>query len=172
MISHLKTRTVSTLALALLMLGAASPLPLQAAPPETDISGRLLDEDGVSPVQDVVVRLKNRTSGQVYESKATDARGEYKIPNVPDGEYSIFVVSGAEEFELPNRLNILGGQPSSITVILTAAASQASQSGKPDEGGRSRKSAVLIPVIGSIFVAAFAASEYFEKDGDGSPKLP
>ena len=44
--------------------------------------------------------------------------------------------------------------------------------GAPPSNSKGRKAAILIPVLGSLFVAAFAADEYFEKDSDGSPKLP
>jgi hypothetical protein len=165
-------RSVSSLVLATLLIFAGAPSPVTALPPETDITGKILDADGVTPIQDVFVRLKNRAGDAIFESGPADGSGQYRISNVPDGDYSIIVITPEGEFELPNRLNIMGGQPSTVTVILTPAASWAARKDDPAGGSHRNKAAVLIPVIGSIFVAAFAAAEYFESDGDGSPKLP
>ena len=170
--SHQMARAITVFVLVAVLMVAAMPFSLHAAPPNTTISGKILDTDGVTPVRDVVIKLKNLTTNTVYESKAADAQGKYKISNVPDGEYSIMVVTSEGEFELPNRLTIMGGQPSIITVILTTAASAAASSGGTLTGGGIHSAAVLIPVIGSVLVAAFTMKEYFEKDGDGSPKLP
>lgn len=169
---HGTRRQVSTIVLVSLILFTATPAPRAADVPTTNISGKVLDQDGVTPVRGVSIQLKDRSSDLIYQSDPSGDSGQYKISNVPDGDYSILVVTPEGTFELPNRLTIVGGKPSMITVILTAAASRASGGETAPEESDRRRMAVLVPIIGSVVVAAFAAREYFEKDGDGSPKLP
>jgi hypothetical protein len=155
-----------------LILTLAAPSASSAAPATIQITGKVLDLDGSTPVRDVIIKVRNRTSGQEYESRPSGQNGQYRIPGVPDGEYTIVIRTGTGEFELPNRVVIQGGQPSAITVILTAAASASVREGDVMPEPRRRRVAVLIPIMGGILVSAFAAKEIFEKDGDASPKLP
>ncbi len=172
MIVGLRGRLPCVLALAAVMVFPASVTSPIAADSGTDLTGTVLHQDGISPARNVTVRLRDRTSGQEFSSRQTDATGRYEIQEVPDGEYTIVVSTGGGEFMLPSRVTIAGGQPSSITLIMTPAASEAagsSGSGTARSGG---KAAILIPTIGGILVAAFAADQLFEKDEDASPKLP
>ncbi|HXI03320.1 MAG TPA: carboxypeptidase-like regulatory domain-containing protein [Candidatus Saccharimonadales bacterium] len=173
MLSRNLQRSWAVLLVSLLTLVMALPAELLAdAPATTSIGGKVLDQDGVTPVGSLIVRLRNRATGDTYESKPTDTGGGYKIQDVPDGDYAIIISTGAGDFELPNSITIQGGRPSMITVILTVAASDAAHLGAPARPRRRKKAAILIPSIGAILVLAFAADEVFEKDNDASPKLP
>ncbi len=160
------------LALAAVMVLPGSVAAPIAAEPGSNLTGTVLHQDGITPAPDVTVRLRDRTTGQEFSSRQTDSTGSYKIDGVPDGEYSIVVSTGGGEFMLPSRVTIAGGQPSSITLIMTPAASDAAGTPGAAKARTGGKAAILIPTIGGILVAAFAADELFEKDEDASPKLP
>lgn len=168
MIPGRKRRSLVALALsAILVSGPLAPVMADSA---TNLSGTVLHNDGVTPAKNVTVRLRDPLTGQEFSSKPSDSTGKYEIEGVPDGEYTIIVSTGGGEFLLPSRVTITEGAPSTITLIMTFAASEAA--GKPAGGERAGKPEVLIPTIGGILVAAFAAKEIFEKDDDASPKLP
>ncbi len=172
MILERRRRSFRALALAALAsLGVSSPGAL-AAEAGADITGTVLFDDGVTPARGVSVRLRHRDSGQEYASRSSDATGRYEIHGVPDGEYVLAVSTSGGEFILPNRVVIAGGQPSAITLILTPAASQGASARGDRRARGGGKAAILIPTIGGILVAAFAADQLFEKDEDASPKLP
>ena len=126
----------------------------------------------------VILVIIAMISSTFIQLAVTDSGGEVQDVFSDGASFRQVSLSGLHienkitEFELPNRVVIQGGQPSAITVILTAAASAAVREGGPAPAPRRRKAALLIPVIGGIFVAAFAAAEIFEKDEDASPKLP
>lgn len=151
----------------------AMPMPAHAADERHEIRGKVISYDGVTPAEGVTVSLVNSAAGKVYTSKPTDITGEYRIPKVPDGDYTIRIQHAGSTYELPNPVSIGGGQPGAITVILPEEMSD-EQAGEPGEKRRRRKAAwIAFPVAGGILLAAILLGDSeSDEDDDASPKKP
>ena len=83
-----------TLAVAVLcapaMAASLDSVPQHTLPPG-DVSGRLLESDGVTPHGNVKVTLRNAETDEEVMSTMADANGKYTLRNVPVGEYIVFI---------------------------------------------------------------------------------
>lgn len=167
---------VAALTVASLVGAIASNRPVYAQDDVTEVSGKVLAFDGITPAPDVVVSLTDTATGSSFESKPSDVQGRYRIPNVPDGEYAISIKTVQGTFDLPTEVVIAGGQPSAITVILPEDASKALQAGIPVGGGKSQAVKwVAISTAGALLLAAILrglGDDDDEEDKDASPSVP
>ncbi len=166
---------IAALTIASLMGATAAHRPVYAQDEVTEISGKVLAFDGITPAPDVVVRLTDKDTGKSFESRPSDVQGRYRIPEVPDGKYAISVKTAQGTFDLPTEVLIAGGQPSAITVILPEDASKALQPGVPAGGEKSRVVQwVAISSAGALLLAAVLRSlgDDDEDDRDASPSTP
>ncbi|HZE84622.1 MAG TPA: carboxypeptidase regulatory-like domain-containing protein, partial [Puia sp.] len=84
---------------------------------ETEVKGQVKTEAG-APMPDATVTL---ISGKIRKSIATNAEGEFVVPDLPKGKYTMEITFiGYETFR---REVIIGDQPIEVSAILKAAIS-------------------------------------------------
>ena len=165
-----RTALVATVLIVALVLPAA---PIQAAPQK--ITGKVLATDGVAPVKGVSVIFQDQRTGQVYEADPTDAEGIYRVSDLPDGDYKVTVRAAGKSFEQPKEVSIRGGQPTTLSVILTPEATEAAladtAAGKTGKKGKTL--AIILSAVGAAVIAGLAAAGGDdEEDREGSPHKP
>lgn len=166
---------IAALTIASLVGVTAAHRPVYAQDEVTDVSGKVLAFDGITPTPDVVVSLTDRTTGESFDSRPSDVQGRYRIPDVPDGEYAISIKTAQGTFDLPTEVVIAGGQPSAITVILPEDASEALEAGAPDDGARGRAVKwIAVASAGALLLVALlrGLGDDDDEDRDASPSAP
>ena len=100
----------------LLMSSSISTLLAQAR--TGNLIGYVYEKDGKTPVKNAIVKIKNITTGQEFESEPTDESGAYKIMNVPVGVYLIGVIVGKEKYNINALVEIKEKETAKLSVIL------------------------------------------------------
>jgi hypothetical protein len=119
MFRRIKSKSIALgLILAFLMFG--SPYLLQSQSKDTgSIKGLIFAKDGTTPYPGAVVTVKNVTTGQEYQSKATDSQGAFLIEGLPKGVYVFGVSTPEGTFNSDNLIGVEPGKTSKISIALT-----------------------------------------------------
>jgi len=76
------------------------------------------EEDGTTPVVGAIVKIRNVTTGKVYESTPTDENGIFRIENVEEGIYVFGVTKKGVEFKVEEAVGIKAGEIAQMVLIL------------------------------------------------------
>jgi hypothetical protein len=71
-----------------------------------NLIGFIYDKDGTTPLQDAVVKIKNISSGAVYESNKSDELGIFKIQGLESGMYICGVTTPNGDFNADNLFGV------------------------------------------------------------------
>ena len=94
------------------------PISISAQEPTGSLTGFVYEKDGKTPVKNAIVKIRNITTGQEFESAPTDELGAYKIENVPVGVYLIGVVVGKEKYNIDALVEIKKEEVAKLSLVL------------------------------------------------------
>jgi Carboxypeptidase regulatory-like domain len=98
---------------------AAFPPPLGAQAIERgNLVGQILDRDGRTPIGGAVLRLRNISSGAIYESAATNAQGRFRIDGLGKGIYTYGITTSQGDFNSNELIGILANETTKISISL------------------------------------------------------
>jgi translation elongation factor EF-G len=98
-------------------------LPAQTVGQES-LTGFIYSEDGVTPVEGAVVKIRNIVDGTTYESSASDSQGAFKIEGINEGLYSAGISTPTGDFNFENLIGIKAGEPAKISFSLVLTGDQ------------------------------------------------
>jgi len=86
-----------------------------------NIIGFVYDEDGTTPLEGAVVKVKNVSTGTIFESNKSDANGVFKIEGVENGVYLYGVLTPQGEFSSEHYfgVRISEGVTAKLSISLT-----------------------------------------------------
>ena len=180
-------------------LTAGIPLHAQQAPqptPTTDargaLRGRVLGQDGKTPVAGAVVKVSHLRTAQTLASSPTDHRGDFEVTQIPYGYLDLVVETPEGGYVASKVLNLGPEGRVSVTLVLTKNEDmpQGWWTGRQPrtlpgtdtpavgvanvrEGGgsffRSRKGIILLAGAGALALLALSGSS---NDSPASPSSP
>jgi len=95
------------------------------------LSGFIYAEDGVTPLEGVVVKIRNIVDGTIYASTKSDSEGAFKIEGINEGLYSAGISTTTGDFNFENLIGVKAGEPAKISLALVPAGTQSVSS--PEE---------------------------------------
>jgi len=98
-------------------------LPAQAVG-QGSLTGFIFGEDGVTPVEGAVVKIRNIVDGTTYESNTSDSQGAFKIERINEGLYSTGISTSTGDFNFENLIGIKAGEPAKISFSLVTSGVQ------------------------------------------------
>jgi len=106
-----------------LMVGFTLPLPgsEEDAPGKGNLKGFIYKANGKKPLWGAQVVLKNVKTGQLFESNVTDSVGDYKLMNIPEGDYQVRIFVKDKDYEVKTvdfLVKIRDGKTSAISFSL------------------------------------------------------
>lgn len=120
--TSLSYRRVTALTVVLALALMIVPVPAFAGDPGV-VVGRVLANDGVTPLRGVVVSLVDNHSQSVYESQPSTERGTFEA-KAPAGDYRVVAATPKGAFLASNSVRVAAGAnpPVSLTLKQAAAA--------------------------------------------------
>lgn len=88
------------------------------------LAGFVYGEDGVTPVEGAVVKIRNVVDGTIYKSSASDSQGAFKIEGINEGLYSAGISTSSGDFDFENLIGIKTGEPAKISFSLVPTETQ------------------------------------------------
>ena len=83
-----------------------------------NLIGYVLDRDGKTPVPGAVIKVRNVTTGAVYESTTSDSQGVFKIEGLSKGIYSFGITTALGDFNSNELIGILPNETTKISLSL------------------------------------------------------
>ena len=83
-----------------------------------NLIGFVYDKDETTPLEGAVVKLKNISSGIVYESNKTDKLGVFKLEGIDEGLYIAGISSKEGDFNVENFIGIMADETAKISFAL------------------------------------------------------
>jgi hypothetical protein len=83
-----------------------------------NLVGQILDRDGRTPVGGAVLKLRNISSGAVYESPATDPQGRFRVDGMGKGIYTYGITTSLGDFNSNELIGILANETTKIAISL------------------------------------------------------
>jgi len=86
------------------------------------LTGRVMDSDGFTPREGVVVALVDNENHRVYRSEPTSPEGSFEIGSAPAGGYKLLAETGDGAFLASNDFKLGAGDNDPVALKLTPAA--------------------------------------------------
>jgi len=135
-----------------------------------NLIGFVYEKDGTSPVEGAVVKLKNVSTANVYESSKSDKLGILKIEGIEEGLYIAGISTKEGNFNVVNLIGIKVAETAKISFALKSEGEENTPKKRP----RGLAKFFLSPAGIAIVVAASIAIIYgvvklSEKEPEASP---
>jgi hypothetical protein len=137
-----------------------------------NLIGFIYEKDGTTPVEGAVVKLKNVSTGTVYESSQSDKLGMLKSEGINEGLYVVGITTRDGNFNGVHLIGIKAAETAKVTFALKPEGQEEEK--KPKSKPRGLAKFFLSPVGIAIIVAASSAIIYgvvklSEKEPEASP---
>jgi hypothetical protein len=101
-----------------LALGIVLPLGAQAIA-RGNLVGFIYDKDGTTPLQGAVIKLKNISTGSMYQSDPTDKQGAFRVDGLSKGIYTFGITTKDGDFNSNELIGILENETTKISISLS-----------------------------------------------------
>ncbi len=136
-----------------------------AAGPESGkgiLQGKVVAEDGVSPMEGVVVHLAVRDGGADYSSSPTNSEGVFRLDAAPAGDYAVLAETGQGAYLASDSIHLSAGENRPVALrIQTRAGTAPAQSG----GGKLPTWGKIV-IVGTLALAAYAVIDDTQDDSE------
>jgi len=102
--------------------------PAGQTPARGNLIGYIYDKDGTTPVAGAVIKLRNISSGAVYEAPAADKAGYFKIENLAKGIYNFGISTPAGDFNSNELVGIIENETTKLSISLSPYENEIRQS--------------------------------------------
>ena len=160
------SRRILALILTLFTAAMSAVAPVAAAE-QAIFSGRVLNPDGISPRDDVVVSLLNVETREVFSSSPTSDDGTFRIETAPPGSYRLAAETPEGAFVAPGAVDLQAGANKPLAFKLAPGATTPALAPAASSGGDRHIWEYVVGVLvflGAVFVID-DAGENVEEEG-------
>jgi hypothetical protein len=139
-----------------------------------NLIGFVYEDDGATPVEGAVVKMRNISTGSVYESGKSSKIGLFKFEEVDEGLYLVGVSTEEGAFNLENLIGIKADEMAKVSVALKSNQSHKSQQRESETKKKGLAGFFLSPAGIAVIVASSVAVVYSvvkltEEEPEASP---
>ena len=134
-----------------------------AASGQGKVVGNIFAADGTTPLEGAVVKVKNVSTGTVYESRLTDSHGFFSISKMGKGVYAIGVSTPNGDFECESMVGIEPNKTSRISVSIAPYEEKVASAVKAVYSSRNRDGEALVARVISFDHGSHVAEFYIFK---------
>lgn len=120
-------RRIVVLAGILALLLPVSATQVKPSPGAGTLVGTFFEKDGTTPVSGAILKLKNISSGSVYEAPPSDKAGIFRLEGLTKGIYTFGITTAAGNFNSNELIGIIEGETTKISISLNAYEGQVLQ---------------------------------------------
>lgn len=137
-----------------------------------NLMGSIYDEGGTTPIEGAVVKLRNISTGEGYESSESDNSGFFKLKDIDEGLYIIGISTREGDFNVPNLVGIKANKTANVTFNLTLTREGQQGNTRAKQGGLAK---FFLSPIGIAIIAGASAAIFYgivkltEKEAEVSP---
>jgi hypothetical protein len=128
-------RRLLALNLAIATSVVAGLAPAAAADNSTLLTGRVMENDGFTPREGVVVALVDQQKRLVYRSEPTGDEGSFQIDSAPAGDYRLLAETQEGAFLASDRFTVKSGANDPVALKLTPSAKTSNVTLAPGQVG-------------------------------------
>ena len=82
------------------------------------LKGKVVADDGVTPLEGVVVRIGTEETGAIYDSAPTTAEGAFVVDSAPAGTYAVLAQRGEVGFLAAENLELAAGENRPVAIMI------------------------------------------------------
>jgi hypothetical protein len=155
MLSLFKSKTL-TIGLIFSFLLFTSPFFLRSENGTTgNLVGYVYESDETTPVEGAVVKMRNVSTGTLFESSKTDQRGAFKLESAEPGLYVVGVSTTNGNFNIENLIGVRENETAKVSLVLKMSNKQSNKQ-KTEE--KKKKKGLLGFFTSPVGIAIIAAS--------------
>ena len=83
--------------------------------------GKVVADDGVTPLEGIVVRIGVQATGAIYDSAPTNAEGAFRVDSAPAGNYAVLAQRGDVGFLAAENLELSDGENPPVAIMIRPA---------------------------------------------------
>jgi hypothetical protein len=106
----------------------AAPLAAQT-PARGNLVGSFFEKDGTTPVVGAVIKLRNISSGAIYEAPPSDKTGFFRLDGLAKGIYNFGITTTAGDFNSNELIGIIENETTKISISLSIYEGEIRQAG-------------------------------------------
>ncbi len=116
-----KALPLGVMAVFLLLFIPVEALTQAQAAKKGTLTGIIYGADMTKPVEKAVVKIRNTKDKTQYQSTPTDKTGMYKIENINEGRYILWVSTAAGDFKFKYMILVKGDEVGKLSLALKPA---------------------------------------------------
>ncbi len=153
--------------------GGAAAQMMSAAGGSGALAGFVYAENSNSPVMNAVVKIRNITTNQVYQSSPTDSYGMYQITGIEEGRYVFGVSARKGDYNLEYPLYIKEDAMAKLSVSLSESLSGLGSSvqGEPEDDAKKPFFKTAVGQLTAVVVVETALYFFLIKEDEVSPVI-
>lgn len=137
-----------------------------------NLIGFVYEKDGTTPVEGAIVKLKNVSTGIVYESSNSDKLGIIKTEGIEEGFYIVGISTKTEDFNVVNLIGIKTDETTKVSFALKPDQGEEEKAPKPKPGSLAKfflSSLGIAIVIAGSSAIIYGVVKLSEKEPEASP---
>ena len=139
------------------------------SPSNGNLIGFIYAEDGTTPVEGAVFKIKNVANGKVLESTKSDKLGIIKIEGIEEGFYIGGVTADLGDYNLGNIIGIKADTTAKVSISLKSPAEEENKKKKKALGAFFTSPAGIAVIIAATAAIIYTIVKLTEEEEEASP---
>jgi len=131
--------------------------------------GNIFQNDGTTPVEGAVLKIRNVSTGSYYESSSSDENGHFTVLRVDEGLYIAGITTDTEDFNIENLIGISANETAEISLALDPAQEEKEKKKKRGLIGFFLSPAGIAVIVASTVAIVYGVVKLTEKEEEASP---
>ena len=128
------------------------------SPGKGELIGFVYAEDQGTPVKGITVKMRNISTGTVYESSETDVQGVFRLDGIDEGLYMVGFSTETADFNLENLIGIQAGETVKASFSLKPAPEAAKKKGEEQKEKKKGLAGFFLSPAGVVVIVAASAA--------------
>jgi hypothetical protein len=129
--------------------------------------GNIFQNDGTTPVEGAVLKIRNVSTGSYYESSSSDENGHFAVVRVDEGLYIAGITTESKDFNIENLIGIKANETAEISIALDPV--QEEKEKKRGLIGFFLSPAGIAVIVASTVAIVYGVVKLTEKEEEASP---